>query len=103
MDRSSRPRRDRQGQCTGPPSDAQIAYFVARFFKNVRSLSTDPVVVRANWTDALGYVTDCGTRMLGAYAADARPYLKVGLQSVTVEIIFLVRGILSPVDLKGVG
>jgi type IV secretory pathway TrbF-like protein/predicted MFS family arabinose efflux permease len=74
-----------------PPSDAQIAYFLARFVKNVRSLSTDPVVVRANWTDAVGYVTARGARMLGEYAADAKPFMRVGLQSVTVEIIYLVR------------
>jgi type IV secretory pathway TrbF-like protein/predicted MFS family arabinose efflux permease len=74
-----------------PPSDAQIAYFLARFVKNVRSLSTDPVVVRANWTDALGYVTARGARMLGEYATDTRPFMRVGLQSVTVEIIYIVR------------
>ena len=35
------------------PSDAQIAYVLARFVKNVKSLSVDPVVVRASWIDAL--------------------------------------------------
>jgi type IV secretion system protein TrbF len=74
-----------------PPSDARIAYFLARFVKNVRSLSTDPVVVRADWTDALGYVTARGARMLADYAADARPFTRVGLQSVTVEIVYIVR------------
>src|SRR5581483_8724799 len=29
------------------PNDAQIAHFLARFIENVRSLSVDPVVVRA--------------------------------------------------------
>jgi type IV secretory pathway TrbF-like protein len=74
-----------------PPSDARIAYFLARFVKNVRSLSTDPVVVRDNWTDALGYVTARGARMLADYAAAARPFARVGLQSVSVEIVYIVR------------
>jgi len=42
------------------PSDAQIAYVLARFVRNVKSLSVDPIVVRANWDDALDYVTARG-------------------------------------------
>ena len=34
------------------PSDAQIANQLARFIKNVRSVSIDPVVLRDNWLDA---------------------------------------------------
>ena len=37
------------------PSDAQIAFFLARFIRNIRSLSTDPIVVRANWREALEF------------------------------------------------
>ena len=55
----------------GPPSDAQVAYFLARFVSNVRSLSVDPIVVQANWLDALSYVTGCGARTLNDYARDA--------------------------------
>jgi type IV secretion system protein VirB5 len=84
----------------GPPSDARIAYFLARFVKNVRSLSTDPVVVRANWTDALGYVTARGARMLDDYAADARPFMRVGLRSVTVEIIYIVRASANSFEIR---
>jgi type IV secretory pathway TrbF-like protein/predicted MFS family arabinose efflux permease len=73
------------------PSDAQIAYFLAEFIKNVRSLSTDPIVVRAKWTDALNYVTDRGARTLNDYARDANPFLKIGLRPVAVEVIYVVR------------
>jgi type IV secretory pathway TrbF-like protein/sugar phosphate permease len=73
------------------PSDAQIAYFLARFIKNVRSLSTDPIVVRANWMDALNYVTDQGALTLDDYARDAATFMKIGSRPITVEVIYLVR------------
>jgi type IV secretory pathway TrbF-like protein/predicted MFS family arabinose efflux permease len=75
----------------GAPSDAQIAYFLARFVKKVRSLSTDPVVVRSNWMDALNYVTARGAQELGDYAHDSKPFVNVGLRSVTVDITSVVR------------
>jgi len=43
------------------PSDAEIAYVLAGFVTNVRSLSLDPVVVRANWIDAFDHVTPPGS------------------------------------------
>jgi type IV secretion system protein TrbF len=55
------------------PSDAEIAYVLVGFVTNVRSLSVDPVVVRANWIDALDHVTARGARMLNAYARDEVP------------------------------
>jgi type IV secretory pathway TrbF-like protein/sugar phosphate permease len=73
------------------PSDAQIAYFLAAFIKNVRSLSTDPIVVRARWMDALNYVTDRGAQTLNDYARDANPFVKIGLRPVTVEVIYVIR------------
>jgi len=50
----------------------QIAYFLARFVSNIRSLSVDPIVVRSNWLDALNYVTDRGAQTLNGYARDGR-------------------------------
>jgi type IV secretory pathway TrbF-like protein/sugar phosphate permease len=73
------------------PSDAQIAYFLRRFVNNVRSLSADPIVVRSNWMDALSYVTARGAQTLSDYARDAEPFMKVGRQTVTIEVIYAVR------------
>ena len=73
------------------PSDAQIAYFLARFVSNVRSLSVDPIVVRANWLDALNYVIDRGAQTLNDYARDADPFTKIGVRAITVEVIYVVR------------
>jgi type IV secretory pathway TrbF-like protein/sugar phosphate permease len=76
---------------TNAPSDAQIAFFLARFVKNVRSLSVDPIVVRTSWMDALNYVTDRGAQTLNDYARDANPFTKIGAQPITVEMIYVVR------------
>ncbi len=73
------------------PSDAQIAYVLARFVKNVRSLSVDPIVVRANWIDALDHVTARGVRILNAYARDESPFTQVRRRTVTVVVTEIVR------------
>jgi type IV secretory pathway TrbF-like protein len=73
------------------PSDAQIAYFLARFIKNVRSLSSDPIVVRVNWMDALNYVTDRGAQALSDHARQANPFIRTGSRPVTVEVLYVVR------------
>ena len=73
------------------PSDAQIAHFLARFVENVRSLSIDPVVVRANWLRAYDYVTDRGAQTLNEYAREADPFGKIGAKTATVEVISVVR------------
>ena len=75
----------------GAPSDAQIAYLLARFVSNIRSLSVDPIVVRSNWLDALDYVTDRGAQTLNDYARDADPFTKIGVRAITVEVIYVVR------------
>src|SRR5579883_1917052 len=61
-------------QAVGPavapyhPTDAQIAFHLARFITDVRSLSTDPVVVRQNWLEAYAHATDHGAVFLNDYA-----------------------------------
>lgn len=73
------------------PSDAQIAYFLTRFVKNVRSLSIDPVVVRANWMEALNYATDGGAQALTDYVRETKPFTNLGLRAVAVELVYLIR------------
>ena len=53
---------------TYKPSDAQIAFHLARFVDNVRSLSIDPVVVRQSWLTAYDFVTDKAAVTLNEYA-----------------------------------
>jgi type IV secretion system protein VirB5 len=73
------------------PSDAQIAYHLARFVDNVRSLSIDPVVVRQNWLKAYDFVTDRAAVTLNEYARDNDPFAKIGRETVAVEVTSVVR------------
>jgi type IV secretory pathway TrbF-like protein len=73
------------------PRDAEIAYYLARFIEDVRSLPLDPVVLRENWLEAYDYVTPRGAAMLNAYARANDPFAQVGRGSVTVQITSIVR------------
>jgi type IV secretion system protein TrbF len=81
------------GEASTPykPTDAQIAYHLARFITAVRSLSIDPVVVRQNWLEAYGYATDRGAATLNDYARANDPFAHVGQDSVSVEVTSVVR------------
>jgi type IV secretory pathway TrbF-like protein/sugar phosphate permease len=83
--------RDASPMVADTPSDAQIAFFLARFVHNIRSLPLDPIVARANLTDALGYVRDYGIRALSEYAGHRDPIAKHGSQPVAVEVVSVVR------------
>jgi type IV secretion system protein VirB5 len=76
---------------TYKPSDAQIAFHLARFVDNVRSLSIDPVVVRQNWLKAYDFVTDRAAVTLNEYARENDPFAKVGRETVAVEVTNVVR------------
>jgi type IV secretion system protein VirB5 len=73
------------------PSDAQIAFHLARFVENVRSLSIDPVVVRQNWFKAYDFVTDRAAVALNEHARENDPFAKVGRETVAVEVSSVVR------------
>jgi type IV secretion system protein VirB5 len=73
------------------PTDPQIAWHLAEFISNVRSVSLDPVVMRRNWLSAYDFVTDRGAHFLGDYARDANPFAKVGESSVSVQVTSVVR------------
>ena len=73
------------------PNDAQIAWHLARFIENVRSVSLDPVLMRRNWLSAYDFVTKRGSRFLSAYAVSAHPFDLVGERTVSVEVASVVR------------
>ena len=76
---------------TYKPSDAQIAFHLARFVDHVRSLSLDPVVVRQNWLKAYDFVTERAAATLNEYARDNDPFTRVGRETVAVEVASVVR------------
>lgn len=73
------------------PTDAQIAFFLARFIENTRSLSIDPVVVRKAWLDAYDQITSHAKPVLDEYARTADPFGKIGKRAVTVDVTSVVR------------
>lgn len=73
------------------PTDPQIAWHLARFIEQVRSIPADPVIVRQNWLRAYDYTTDRGAIALNDYARSNDPFTKVGKQQVAVEISSVIR------------
>jgi type IV secretion system protein VirB5 len=73
------------------PSDAQIAWYLARFVTDVRSLSIDPVLVRRNWLEAYEFATDRAAVFLNDFARTNDPFKAIGDRSVSVEVTSVVR------------
>jgi type IV secretory pathway TrbF-like protein len=73
------------------PTDAETAWYLARFIMDVRSVSTDPVVVRKNWLEAYDYATDHGAAFLNQFAQTNDPFKGIGERSVSVQITSVVR------------
>ncbi|MGH7022275.1 MAG: conjugal transfer protein TrbF [Caulobacteraceae bacterium] len=73
------------------PTDPQIAWHLARFIEDVRSIPADPVVLRHDWLDAYDYVTDKGALALNDYARTNDPFAEVGKEEVSVEISSVIR------------
>src|SRR3546814_11861357 len=42
------------------PTDPQIAWHLARFIEETRSIPADPIVLRQNWLRAYDYTTEIG-------------------------------------------
>jgi len=73
------------------PTDPQIAWHLARFIEEVRSIPADPIVLRRDWLDAYDYVTDKGALALNDYARTDDPFAKLGQVQVSVEISSVIR------------
>ncbi|WP_319798436.1 conjugal transfer protein TrbF [Nitrobacter sp.] len=73
------------------PTDPQIAWHLARFIEQVRSIPADPIIVRQNWLRAYEWTTDRGAGALNDYARTNDPFAKVGKQQVAVEVSSVIR------------
>jgi len=73
------------------PTDAQVAWHLARFIEQVRAISADPVVVRQNWLAAYNFTTDRGALALNDYARANDPFERVGSEQVSVEVSSVIR------------
>jgi type IV secretion system protein VirB5 len=73
------------------PTDPQIAFHLARFVEEVRSIPADPVVVRQNWLRAYDFTTDKGALFLNDYARANDPFTQVGKVQVAVDVSSVIR------------
>lgn len=73
------------------PTDPQVAWHLARFIEQVRSIPADPIIVRQNWLRAYEWTTDRGAAALNDYARANDPFTKVGKQQVAVEVSSVIR------------
>jgi len=73
------------------PTDAQIAWHLARFIEEVRGVPADPVIVRQNWLRSYDFTTDKGALALNGYAQANDPFAKVGKVQVSVEVSSVIR------------
>ena len=72
-------------------TDAQVAWFLTHFISNVRSVSLDPVLMRANWLSAYDFTTKRGAVFLGDYARVADPFGHVGERTLSIQVTSVVR------------
>ena len=68
------------------PNEAVTKYFIKNFINNVRSLTSDVVVVRKNWTEAYRALTVPAAKILEQVVAGENPLKKVGTITKTVDI-----------------
>lgn len=86
-----------QAEAVGPasadyrPSDPQIAWYLAHFIQEVRSIPDDPIVLRQNWLDAYNYVTDKGALRLNEFARTSDPFAKIGKEQIAVDVSSVIR------------
>jgi type IV secretion system protein VirB5 len=73
------------------PSDPQIAFQLARFTEQVRSIPADAIIVRQNWLRAYEFTTQGGALALNDYARANDPFTKVGKQQVAIEVSSVIR------------
>lgn len=80
------------------PADPQIAWYLAQFVQDVRSLSSDAVVVRQNWLRAYDFTTTSGAAALNDYARLNDPFSRIGHEQVEVDIASVIRA--SPASFR---
>lgn len=73
------------------PTDPQIAFHLARFIENVRSIPADPIVLRQNWLRAYDFTSDKGGQALNDYARGNDPFADVGKTQIALDVSSVIR------------
>jgi type IV secretion system protein VirB5 len=80
------------------PSDPQIAFYLARFIEQVRSIPADPIIVRQNWLRAYEFTTQAGAIALNEYARANDPFAQVGKTQISIDVSSVIRA--SPTSFR---
>jgi type IV secretion system protein VirB5 len=80
------------------PSDPQIAFYLARFIEQVRSIPADPIIVRQNWLRAYEFTTQAGAIALNEYARANDPFPQVGKTQISIDVSSVIRA--SPTSFR---
>lgn len=80
------------------PTDGMIAWTLSRFIADVRTVSSDPVLMRQAWLRAYDFTDQSGAAALSDYARRADPFAEVGKTQVTVTVASMVRA--SPTSFR---
>jgi type IV secretion system protein VirB5 len=91
VDRLGEARAVTEAEAAYHPTDPQIAWHLAKFIQNVRGVSLDPVLMRADWLGAYDFATRRGAQFLDDYARAANPFALVGERTVSVQVTSVVR------------
>jgi len=91
VDRLGEPRAVSPAEARYHPTDPQLAWTLAHFIEDVRTVSLDPVLMRRQWLRAYDFVTDRGAQFLGDYARRADPFAHIGEQTVSIEVTSVTR------------
>ena len=73
------------------PTDPQVAFHLARFVEQVRSIPADPIILRQNWLRAYDFTTDRGGQALNDYARNNDPFTQVGKAQIAVDVSSVIR------------
>lgn len=73
------------------PTDPQMAFQLARFIEQVRSIPADPIILRQGWLRAYDFATDKGALALNDYARTNDPFANVGKVQVAIDVSSVIR------------
>lgn len=73
------------------PTSAQVSHALATWIDQVRSKSTDAVVIRENWLAAYDLLTPKAASFLNSWASSHDPFADVGREAISVQVLNVVR------------
>lgn len=68
------------------PTERQMTHTLADWLKKVESRSTDPIVVRSNWTSAFDFLALDALTYMTQRARKNDPFAKIGLEAISIKI-----------------